>query len=137
MDKQVRMYSMKRKCRRWPYGFTMNLLDIAVINSMYIFANTRSLSAAQQKKLHYNFLISAGMQLCGSHIKRRSTSSSSSQSQVNRALQVILPSFGNLTFKHIPSSHAEETVVLLEKQQRCHLCPRTVDRKSRVGCSCC
>ena len=43
VDKQVRMQSMKRKCRRWPYGFTMNLLAITVINAMYIFKNTRTL----------------------------------------------------------------------------------------------
>ena len=37
MDKKVRMYSTKRKCRRWPYSFLMNLIDIAGINDGYNF----------------------------------------------------------------------------------------------------
>ena len=34
MDKKVRMYSTKRKCRRWPYSFIMNLIDIAGSHSL-------------------------------------------------------------------------------------------------------
>ena len=138
IDKQVRMYSTKRKCRRWPYGFTMNLLDIAVINVMYIFQYTRQLTVIEKKRLHYNFLISAGMQLVETHVKRRSLIAAANQPGVNRALQIILPLYRQLPMtSHLVEEFASTETLQLTNPKRCHLCPRTIDQKSRIACSSC
>jgi hypothetical protein len=142
VDKKVRTHSMKRKCRRWPYSFAMNLLDVAVINAMYIYLNSRALTAVQRKTFHYDFLIATGMQLAEAHIKRRfQTSVIGRQPRVDRALNIILPLLRQQTCTVVmpesSSAAGEAAVLALASQQRCHLCPRGADKKSKIACSSC
>ena len=89
IDKLLRVMPMKRKCRRWPYGFVMNLLNIAVLNSIYVLKNTREIERTQINHQHFNFLISAGMQLIDIHIHQRANSAAANQPNVKAALQII------------------------------------------------
>ena len=45
MDKKIRMYSTKQKCRCWPYSFIMNMLDIAGVNATIVYGKTANIQA--------------------------------------------------------------------------------------------
>ena len=42
MDHMIRVFSCKRKCRRWPYSFFMNMLDVMTMNAYVIFKHDYS-----------------------------------------------------------------------------------------------
>jgi len=135
MDKLVRIMSMKRKCRRWPYGFVMNLLNIAALNGMYVFKNTISLTSAQTKNLHFDFLVACGMQLIESEVQNRAKTC-----KKNSGIAVAIRSLGFLpdeveTTK--PNEEDSQMVLQLSSAMRCSFCERKKDRKSRIACSKC
>ena len=37
LDKKIRMFSCKRKCRRWPMFIFSNMMDVCILNAIYIF----------------------------------------------------------------------------------------------------
>ena len=130
IDKLIRMNSMKRKCRRWSYGFAMNLLDVCVINGMYVFKNTREM-AHKEKTFHFEFLLAAGRMMVQNHLQQRMKTAAAIQPEVKQA-------FLSLGFmKNSDPRESANSIKLLPTQQRCHMCSRKEDRKTKVTCSLC
>lgn len=135
MDRKVRTFSTKRKCRRWPYSFVMNIVDIAVCNSSIIFGTVHQLSNQQKKSHHLQFLIKCGYQMVDQQLSRRALTKAAQQPLVKSALSQL--GFSDKTFPTGSISSASMDPYRLEKSQRCYLCPREADKKTRAGCSVC
>ena len=135
-NKLVRIMSMKRECRRWPYGFVMNMLNIAVLNSMFVFKNTRQLTQAQLKILHFDFLIAYGKQMIEAEILKRSkTCTRKNVLAAIRSLRIVhVDQEGNMNAN---PSEEHESVLQLSTPMRCTFCERKRDRKSRIACCQC
>lgn len=128
LDKLIRMHSMKRRCRRWPYGFAMNLLDVCVINGMFVFKKTRDL--VKEKIFHYEFLLAAGRLMVQNHLQQRMRTAAAMQPEVKQA-------FLSLGFMERNDRDSSNFIRILPTQQRCHMCSRKEDRKSKFACSLC
>jgi hypothetical protein len=133
VDKLVRGVSTRRKCRRWPYTFTMNLMDIAICNAAYIYGEVHQQDQRSTKTRHLSFLINAGYQMLDKELCRRATTAGASQPQAKLALQQL----GYLPSVCIPAAPSGSTTLSLVKPQRCFVCPRGEDKKTRIGCSSC
>ena len=84
LDKKIRAYSSKRKCRRWPFGFICNFLDISCINAMYLMNKS-----SDDKKYHYSFIKNVGYQLVDSHIRRRLVNTKGLKNSVITEMKMI------------------------------------------------
>jgi hypothetical protein len=125
LDHMVRMFSAKRKCRRWPYSLAMNLVDIAGVNGSIILSRIRNLTSTRERShCHYEFLKAAGYQLVDKQIKRRLLT----QGRGSILLAATLVGYGEDT-KNPPTG-----ITLLPKQKRCQLCERDADKKTKVCC---
>jgi hypothetical protein len=113
LDQLVRTYSCKRKTRRWPFALFCNIVDIAAYNAYVLF-----------RHVHPNYQASA------SH-RRRLFLLNLSKS--------MLPSPQVTDSCNIPSHQViPKTVQSNEKRVgRCHLCPRSVDKKTANMCEKC
>jgi hypothetical protein len=128
LDHMIRLFSSKRKCRRWPYSVAMNLVDIAGVNGAIIHGRL----IGKNSDVHQKFLKAAGYQFVDAHIRRRMNTQRQS-GPVAIALQMLgyKPSTTNLCNQKLQFD------TQLAKQARCAFCPRENDRKVRVSCGCC
>lgn len=124
LDKKIRSFSCKRKCRRWPVSVISNLVDIACINAMYILKKP---DAPVQKTGHYEFLKNVGYQLVDQHIRKRILKKS-----IKTSVRVSMEMIGYKLNKDHRS-----TIIPLEKSRRCQLCPYSKDHKTKNLCSKC
>jgi hypothetical protein len=123
IDRKIRSFSCKRKCRRWPFGVACNLLDIACINAMYLMKAT---GTPQGKTYHYEFIKNTGYQLVENHIRRR-MQSKTIKASVRAAIKMVGFSFEESCPVGIP----------LAKPRRCQLCPHSKDQKTKNLCCKC
>lgn len=120
LDKLIRGYRSKRKCRRWPYGVFFTLLDAGVIAALRLWNENHEHHEEQylfKKNLAYELvmpLVNARSNIPG----LRST--------VKKAMELV-----GVEFRQAPQQ------VQQGGQGRCRFCPRRRDRKSRVRCSTC
>lgn len=126
LDKLVRGYCSKRKCRRWPYSIFFTLVDVAVImaHKMCIMQNS-------EEEDHYSYKKALAYELCMPLVLRRA------------ALPKLRITVAD-AMKHIgivpqqkSGSGSQGSAHPSASQGRCKLCPREKDRKSRSFCSQC
>jgi hypothetical protein len=131
LDHMVRLYSTKRKCRRWPYSIAMNLVDIAAVNGTILLKHLsqRATGKYQASHVHYDFLKKAGYQLIDRHIQRR-LSLSGVRGTVLAAAQLL---GYTQNFEKVAASESHS----LTKQKRCQFCNWSKDRKTKTVCSRC
>ena len=120
LDRAVRSFSTKRKCRRWPYAFLFNMVDIALHNAFIIHhVDYPTIS-------RYTFLVNTAMQLCQPHAARRVG---------NYLPKKVLDAAKLCGFiSAYPAAHPSPDS---QQRARCSLCPRSSDRKVQVACSRC
>ena len=108
----------------------MNVLNIFVLNSMYVFKHTRDISPSQLKVLHFNFLMACGRQLIKQHVldRLRACPRQNDQAAI-RALDILDEEEERLI--------DEPSALQLSTLQRCAFCHRKEDRKSRIACAKC
>lgn len=128
MDHLCRMFSAKRKCRRWPYSLAMNLVDVAGVNASIICRHLSASNKRESSHVHHKFLKSAGYQLIDAQIQRR-LATEHLRGPAMKAVQLL-----GYRMEVIESSAENH---LLVKQARCSLCPRLKDRKVTVCCVSC
>ena len=124
IDKKVRAFSCKRKCRRWPFAVVCNFLDISCINGSFIFNKVHG-----QSNDRLSFLISCGYQLADSQIKSRMRIPKALKEEVVMAMRLC----GYKTESHVHTAPTK----LLQKPRRCEMCPTKADRKSKSVCGIC
>ena len=66
LDKLVRCYSSKKRCRRWPYSVAMTLVDVGVIC-----AHKMMVDQSNSDDCHYTFKKELAYELCRPLMKRR------------------------------------------------------------------
>jgi hypothetical protein len=131
MDHMNRVFSAKRKCRRWPYTVAMNLVDIAGVNASIIYRHMNpALSVREKSHMHLKFLKAAGYQLVDAHIRRRMATQC-----LTGPILIAMQLLGYEPIAKQPDEKMKPHT--LTKQARCAFCPRENDRKVRVCCGCC
>jgi hypothetical protein len=119
LDHMVRFYSCKRKTRRWPYAFFMNLVDVICVNA-YVLHKTN-----HQVSTRYEFLKGLAHQLMEGQMRRRL------QSNPSTRLRTLLLRF-------LDDDRAEvRPQIAGSKRGRCAFCPRSNDKKTDVKCCSC
>ena len=117
-----------KKTNRWPLTVFFHLLNIAGINAQVVyFSNT------QDKILRRHFLGQLSEALTTQHIKTRLMNSNFPRQLTTRI---------NLYLGKVQDKQQEVPVPVPEdqqqkKKQRCELCPRKTDKKTKTCCSKC
>ena len=132
LDRKVRTFTARRKCRRWPYTFVMNLIDVAVCNAAYIFGEVHQVTQQEMKSMHRQFLINCGYQMVEQQLSRRASSPAAHQPGVKASLSIL----GYLDTTCEPTGD-QELPFSLASPQRCAFCSREDDKKTRIGCCTC
>ena len=129
LNKLVRTYSSKRKCRRWPYSIAMTLVDVAIIASHKLMQ-----SQTGSTEDHYTFKRELSYELCRPIMARR-------LQRPNRKRSVCAL-LANMNLAKDQQCHGADDVPphpssKASKPGRCSFCPRQADRKTRILCGKC
>ena len=122
MDQMVRCYGIKRKARRWPLVLFYNMIDISAMNAFIIYHTLKPTFFNSKTRRRRQFLIALGKQLTG--IDSEDTGAIVSNRSPNHA-----PAKRARLSKE-PAAVTPDTL----KKNRCHICPRQEDRKSKTVC---
>lgn len=125
-DQMVHFYTVSRKTRRWPMRYFYGMLDQAGVNCMVLYR----LATQQDKIIRRKFLAELGFQLAQPHMKRRLDKNL--PKQLKQDIADILNKDGD-----DENQEPQEPPRKLQKHSRCHLCPRSRDRKSKIVCAKC
>ncbi len=133
MDHLVRLYRSGRKCRRWPYAFVFNMVDIALVNSCVIFRSLHAESSERnsyhQNTFRYNFLLNVSYQLMDRHIR--------SKLDVGGISMKTRNAISMLGYDSRVSSGLGRSSQERKRSGRCRECPRQKDGKTTQKCSGC
>lgn len=128
LDHLVGIYSVKRKCNRWPMVLFFNMVDVAAVASYVIwlcnFPNWRMKKRRTRRRL---FLMELGECLVEDLLQERLNNPRALQKSVKSAFVEL----GKLDLRHHTAQGAPAA------KKRCYLCPRDADRKVRQVCSTC
>lgn len=124
MDHMVRFYSSKRKTKRWPYSFFMNLIDIIALNAFVVYKTGHS------QESRYTFLKKLSHQLLMPLMEtRRSINCRLPRALVSK-MNMFLPARSGSEFQSNSSN-------VIRKRKRCGKCPASADKKTDVTCQHC
>ena len=123
LDKLVRGYSCKRKCRRWPYSVAMSLVDVAVVC-----AHKMMVSQCESLDDHNTFRKELAYELCHPLMNRRIQ-----QPHLRVRIKHALLQLG-VEAPSPPNRPAADHQAKSEKLKRCSFCPRNLDKKTRQMC---
>lgn len=130
LDKKVRTPSCKRKCRRWPMAIFSNIIDVSTSNGSHVYGATHD---GNSSTAHMDFLKNAGYQMVDELIRRRIE-----KGKLQKGTREAMEKLGyevNNQMKH--PAVDENNALQLSSRQRCHLCPREIDRKTTSACPRC
>lgn len=122
LDKLIRSYKSQRRCRRWPYGIFFNLLDACCIAGRLLW-NSKSRSES-----HYVFKKELAKELCMPLITKRAN-----LPNLRASVKTSMKLVGVVPSEELVHSAKRQKI----GQGRCYLCPRAVDKKSKVFCGMC
>jgi len=123
MDKLSRSYRCQRKTRRWPFSLFMALMDVAIVASY----KARLLDGSTMN--HYEFKRDLGYELVMPLVIERSRlpNLQSRIKEAMRSIGVIVPLI------NVNNNNNRQQPLI----QRCSVCPRQSDVKTRVKCNKC
>ena len=127
LDHLVDLYTCKRKTRRWPMTFFFNIIDTAGVAAYVVWCSKHPEYQAGKTHKRRLFLIDLAETLVREHLVRRSNNPQAMQGGVKLAFKAI--GFDQ-------TSNPRRLPPLLGKQ-RCIVCPRTADRKTKTRCEEC
>ena len=131
MDHMIRLFTCKRKCFRWTYGFLFNLVDIGLLNASIIMRNLNPpATTAKRNSFRMEFLLEAGYQLLDDHIKHRVMLKGMSAAAIT--------AMGLLGYKKNVNVVADADDNATQRTMgRCKECTRKVDKKTTQKCTKC
>lgn len=124
LDKLVRGYRCKRKCRRWPYAVAMTLVDVAVVASFKMMV-----SQSGCVDDHYTFKRELAYELCKPLMERRI--------QLPRLRTTVKTALRHVGLVVPEPARPAVGAQRADKPGRCDWCPRHLDKKTRVLCVSC
>jgi hypothetical protein len=107
-----------------------HMVDIAGINSLKLWM-IKNPTWESKKPDRRRFLLQLGKNLIRDHSTRRYRNSTGLQTTVEKN---IISAFPDLA---VPPDPRNERAIPTESQDRCFICARSKDRKSRKYCACC
>ncbi|XP_031639228.1 piggyBac transposable element-derived protein 4-like isoform X2 [Contarinia nasturtii] len=129
LDELCHTYTVQRKTNRWPMAYFMNLVNVAGVAAYAMWRTANNKLDDRVKEERKNFLTRLYIELTYQQIARRST-----QGLTIGQRQSISDILGNNTTVVEPStSRATKKNI----RRRCHICPRSVDRKIKQMCEVC
>jgi hypothetical protein len=123
LDHMVRLYSSKRKCKRWPYEMAFNLFDVAAVNAYILMHNN---NPTKRNNERYHFLLNLGYALVEPHILERQQ-----HGPLTFLIKEAMASSG------FPCNVVPFNQENAAKRGRCVMCPRQADKKVNDRCSDC
>ena len=127
LDHLVRLYTSKRATRRWPLALFMNMLDVAGVAAYVLWVKQMPDWNQGKNNRRHLFLMKLGELLILPQQQRRIENPRALQVGPKLALQL-------LGFNLNPGPAA---IAVTGVQGRCHVCPRSKDRKVRTRCIIC
>ena len=127
LDQLAHRYTVKRRTKRWPLVYFMNIVDIAALATYIIWLGKNPLWRNKQKTKRRQFLLQLGEILTEPNIRRRMLSNTREQ---------LRSDFANAGYT--PDQPTTSSLVAQPaKKKRCHSCARNKDRKVKTSCSKC
>lgn len=108
MDQMVRIYSVKRKTRRWPVVVFYNMIDTSALNAYIVWMSLHPTHFAKKAKKRRRFLITLGKELAGVETQPQTET---------------------------PLSDMEDEPP--QKKRHCYMCSSSRDRKTKTTCKKC
>ena len=127
MDQMVQTYSCKRKINRWPMSFFFNMIDVAGIAAFIIWKTKNPQWNNNKLYRRRLFLQQLGRTLVDAHLNQRCQDPRAVQQGVRLAMQSL----------GLPMTRPTTAASKAGARRRCHLCPRSRDRKIATQCSIC
>jgi len=143
LDRMIAEYTCQRQTRRWPMALFMNIIDMAAVNAFVLWIQTHpdwKQSYLQRRRL---FLFDLGKMLTAPLIKRRLDDPSVRDRLPKKTRESMVE-----CLRSTPGEEINETDEDVETRQpppntgsrkraRCHLCPRSADKKVNTSCQSC
>lgn len=124
-DKLAKEYTTHRKSNRWPMVIFFHLLDIGGINAYKLWMLKNSDWNSNHLDNRRMFLLELGKELIRNNIIRRYEHDKSLNSNIKQHMITVLPEL---------NERNELPPPIIRRPQRCYLCNRNKDRKSRKFC---
>lgn len=124
-DKLAKEFTTQRKSNRWPMAIFFHLLDIGGINAYKLWMLKNPDWKKNRLDRRRMFLLELGQELIRKNIIHRYQNDKSLHSNIKQSMLTILP---ELNIRN------EQPVPVIGRKQRCFLCDRNKDRKSRKFC---
>lgn len=122
-DKLAKEFTTQRKSNRWPMAIFFHLLDIGGINAYKLWMLKNPDWKKNRLDRRRMFLLELGQELIRKNIIRRYQNDKSLHSNIKQSMLTTLPELNIMN---------EQPVI--GRKQRCFLCDRSKDRKSRKVC---
>jgi hypothetical protein len=131
VDKLAREYTTYRGTCWWPIRLFYNMLDISCINAFVLWLLKHPEWKTKVRHHWHNFLLELGDQMVHPYIMQRASNCS-----LNKPIRVAMEAIGVNVKLQNPTATTPSTQGG-RKRERCHLCPRTPDRKTEFRCGSC
>src|SRR6218665_1982241 len=132
MDKLAATYSCKRKSSRWPLSLFFNIVDVSCIAALIIWLCNSPEGASRSRSRRCRlFMLQLDRELVQEQNAVRSANPRALQGEVRSSIKraniqgVQTAVEGNQRSKAPP------------RKRRCHICPRSADRKVKQECAVC
>lgn len=130
LDQLVHAYMSKRRSNRWPMAFFFNLIDISGIAAFVVWLSQNPNWKGRKQYKRRLFLQELGLELVRPLILRRQQNSARLPRNIVNAMECLVGPVAQPAAAG-GSNTSEHTL------QRCYLCSRKKDRKSRQYCVLC
>lgn len=129
-DQLAQQYSTQRKTNRWPMAIFYHMLDIAAINAFKVWMFANPDYERNDKDVRRKFLLQLGKDLVKENIISR-YNNKNIQHQIKQHIIKVVPEVQ----RNQPTMSTTGSATKV--QDRCHLCDRKRDRKTRQQCTLC
>jgi len=120
-DQMVKSMTVKRKTNRWPLAVFYRIVDFACLNSFIVWRTVKTKENVTRRQ----YILHLALRLSKQRIVRRSVIPQLSN-DVKEAIRMC--------GVNVPSAHVAN-LTQKTKKHRCHLCPRSLEKKTTLRSS--
>lgn len=129
LDHLSRLYTCKRKIKRWPMTIFFNVVDCAAVAAYVVWTAAYPDWNANKRYRRRLFLKELGFAMVDEELQRRSQNPQAMQRQVKLAFESL--GRANPRVSNPVQAAAKQPA---SRRQRCQLCPRGSDKKVSTSC---
>ncbi|XP_031627431.1 uncharacterized protein LOC116343496 [Contarinia nasturtii] len=120
-------HSCQRGTNRWPFAFFMNLINVCGVAAFVVYNTSHDITHEQYAFQRKTFLIELYEGLVYDHIVRRTA----------RGMNASNQSAFKEVREHLLGQEEQEAPVTPRQRRACHLCPSSINRKTKTCCDKC